>query len=96
MTPLGDGGEVQALLLSGMSAEETNQLRELWERLPHLGYLRDIPGPLRVPDQLAYLRSLGRPEPRGRLRHHLRLLVFGQKGGLARTAPSPRASLSVP
>ena len=63
MTPLDDGGEVVELLSSGLSAEIAARLPEIRERFQPLRYLRDISEPLRVPDLLAYIRSLGLPEP---------------------------------
>ena len=60
MTHLDDSGEVQDFLTSGMSAEETGQVRE-WSQ--HLRYLGDIVEPFRVPDLLEYFRSMGLPEP---------------------------------
>ena len=62
MTPLDDAGQLQDILSSGMTAEESGQLWEVRERLQYLRYLRDISQPLRIPDLLGYVRSLGLPE----------------------------------
>ena len=57
-----DDGSAEDFLSSGMTADEAAKLWELpgWPR--HFEYLGKIPGPLRVPDLLGHIRSLGLPE----------------------------------
>ena len=57
-----DDGIAEDFLSSGMTADETAKLWELpgWPR--HFEYLGKIPGPLRIPDLLGHIRSLGLPE----------------------------------
>ena len=52
-------GQVQDLIISGITADEHRRLTE-WPDGPRLfEHLRDLPGPLRLHDLPAYLRSLG-------------------------------------
>ncbi|MDE2718228.1 MAG: response regulator [Chloroflexota bacterium] len=57
-----DDGSAEDFLSSGMTADETAKLWELpgWQR--HFEYLGRTPGPLRIPDLLGHIRSLGLPE----------------------------------
>ena len=57
-----DDGIAEDFLSSGMTAEETEKLWTIpgWPR--HFEYLGKIPGPLRIPDLLGHIRSLGLPE----------------------------------
>ena len=57
-----DDGSAEDFLSSGMTADEAAKLWELpgWPR--HFEYLGKIPGPLRVPDLLGHISSLGLPE----------------------------------
>ena len=59
---LGDKGQVEDFLDSGLTNEETQQLFALPEGLKIFEYLTTIPGPLRIPDFASYLRSQGLPE----------------------------------
>ncbi len=62
ITTMDDSGQLQDFVTSGLRPEERQQYMELpfgpdlWE------YLRDVPGPLRLPDLAAHLGSLGFPE----------------------------------
>ena len=62
ITTLDDAGQVEDLLLSGLTADENQRLLEMPEGLKIFEYLSNIPGPLRVPDFASYTRSLGIPE----------------------------------
>ncbi|MYD51517.1 MAG: response regulator [Dehalococcoidia bacterium] len=57
-----DDGSAEDFLSSGMTAGEAAKLWELpgWPR--HFEYLGKIPGPLRIPDLLGHIRSLGLPD----------------------------------
>jgi len=57
-----DDGSAEDFLSSGMTADEAAKLWELpgWPR--HFEYLGKIPGPLRIPDLLGHIRSLGLPD----------------------------------
>ena len=57
-------GVAAEFLSSGMTAEETDQLWVAPGWSKHFEYLSMIPGPLRVPDLLAHIESLGLPELR--------------------------------
>ena len=59
-----DGGVPEDFLSSGMTADEANRLWTLPDWPRHFEYLSKIPGPLRVPDLVGHLRSLGLPELR--------------------------------
>ena len=59
MTLLDDGGRVEDFLASGMSAEEAEQLwqpPQRWEIFERVG---SVPEPVRLPDLVGYVRSLG-------------------------------------
>ena len=57
-------GNAQDFLSSGMTTDEAQELWTLPDRQSHFDYLGRIPGPLRVPDLLSHIRSLGLPELR--------------------------------
>ncbi len=57
-------GVAAEFLSSGMTAEETEQLWVAPGWSEHFEYLSMIPDPLRIPDLLGYIRSLGLPELR--------------------------------
>ena len=59
-----EAGNTQDFLSSGMTADEAQALWTLPDRQSHFEYLGRIPGPLRVPDLLSHIRSLGLPELR--------------------------------
>ena len=58
----GDDGTSQDFLSSGMTPDETGRLWTLPGWLSHFEYLSRILEPLRVPDLLGHIRSLGLPE----------------------------------
>ena len=62
LTLLDDSGEVRDFLSSGMTAEEAGQLWELPGGTLLFEYLNGISEPLRLPDLLGHIRSLGLPE----------------------------------
>ena len=62
ITLLDDSGFPRDFLSSGMTAEEYQQLWTLPEGMRFYEYLGSIPAPLRVPDLLGHLRSMGLPE----------------------------------
>ena len=45
-----DSGQVDDFLASGLTPDESQQVREIPEGLKFFEYLSNIPGPLRVPD----------------------------------------------
>ena len=59
-----EAGIAEDFLSSGMTPDETEKLWTIpgWPR--HFDYLGKIPGPLRIPDLLGHIRSLGLPELR--------------------------------
>ena len=59
-----EAGTAEDFLSSGMTADEAGDLWTLPGSPKHFEYLGQIPGPLRVPDLLAHVRSLGLPELR--------------------------------
>ena len=59
---LGDKGQVEDFLASGLTDEETQQVLAMPEGLKIFEYLTTIPGPLRGPDFVSYIRSQGLPE----------------------------------
>ena len=59
---LDDKGQVEDLLASGLTDDETQQLFAMPEGLKIFEYLTAIPRPLRVPDFASYLRSQGLSE----------------------------------
>ena len=64
ITLLDDSGRIQDFLSSGMTAEEAGQLWDLPGGMRLFEYLNGISGPLRLPDLLGHIRSLGLPELR--------------------------------
>ena len=54
-----DKGQAEDFLASGLTADETQQLFAMPEGLKIFEYLTTIPGPLRIPDIVSYLRSQG-------------------------------------
>ena len=59
---LDDKGQVEDFLASGLTDEETQQLLATPEGLKIFEYLTTIPGPLRIPDFVSYIRSQDWPE----------------------------------
>ena len=59
-----DAGTVEDSLSSGMTRDEAERVWALPESPKHFEYLSRIPGPVRVPDLLDYITSLGLPEMR--------------------------------
>ena len=55
-------GTAEDFLSSGMTADETDRLWTLPGWPSHFDYLSGIPGPLRIPDLLGHISSLGLPE----------------------------------
>ena len=62
ITTLDEFGQVEDLLASGLSPEESLHLREMLEDSGYLEYVSYSPGTLRVSDLADYARSLGLPE----------------------------------
>ena len=62
ITTLDESGQVEDLLASGLSSEESQRLRGVLEDSGYLAYVSYNPGPLRVGDLAEYARSLGLPE----------------------------------
>ena len=59
ITTIDDGGQVQEFVSSGLTEEQHQQLLA-WSDGPKVfEHLRDLPGPTRVQDMPAYVRSLG-------------------------------------
>ena len=64
ITTIDETGEPQDFLTSGFSPEEERLLMEWSPALRFFKHLRDLPGPLRLADVPAYIRSLGYvPDP---------------------------------
>ena len=64
ITTIDETGEPHDFLTSGFSPEEERQLMEWPPALRFFEHLRDLPGPLRLADVPAYIRSLGYvPDP---------------------------------
>ena len=59
---LDDSGQVDDFLASGLTPDESQQVREMPEGLKFFEYLSNIPEPLRVRDFASHLRSQGLPE----------------------------------
>ena len=57
-----EAGNAGDFLSSGMTRDEAERVWRIPGWPEHFGYLSRIPGPLRVPDLLGHLRSLGLPE----------------------------------
>ena len=64
ITLLDDSGRIQDFLSSGMTAEEAQGLWDLPGGMRLFEYLNGISEPLRLPDLLGHIRSLGLPELR--------------------------------
>ena len=62
ITLLDDGGEVENFLSSGLTAREADQLWDLPDGRRLGEYLGAIAEPIRLPDLLGHLRSMGLPE----------------------------------
>ena len=62
ITLLDDSGRIQDFLSSGMTAEEARQLWDLPDGMRFFEYLSRTQEPLRLPDLLGHIRSLGLPE----------------------------------
>ncbi len=60
----GDDGIAEDFLSSGMTVEESDRLWNIPNWPKHFQYLSRLPGPLRIPDLLTHIRSLGLPELR--------------------------------
>ena len=59
-----DEGVVEDFLSSGMTEDESSRLWNIPGWPTHFAYLSRLPGPLRIPDLLSHIRSLGLPEMR--------------------------------
>ena len=59
ITTIDDAGKPQDFFTSGLSAGEQQQMMEWPHAMRFFEHLRDLAGPLRVPDLQGYLRSLG-------------------------------------
>ena len=59
ITAIDEAGQPVDFTSSGITAEEQRQLVELPDGMRLFAHLRDLPGPLRVPDVTAYVQSLG-------------------------------------
>ncbi|MCY4025850.1 MAG: response regulator, partial [Acidobacteria bacterium] len=59
ITALDAAGEPQEFVTSGLTADEQREMMAWPDAMRLFEHLRDLPGPLRVPDLRAYLRSLG-------------------------------------
>ena len=64
ITLLDDSGRIQDFLSSGMTTEEAGQLWDLPDGMRLFEYLNGISEPLRLPDLLGHIRSLGLPDLR--------------------------------
>ena len=61
ITVLDDAGGVQDFLSSGMTGEEAGRLWDLPDGMRLFEYLGSISEPLRLPDLLGHIRSVGNP-----------------------------------
>ena len=59
ITTIDEAGEPQEFVTSGLTVAEQRQMIEWPDAMRFFEHLRDLPGPLRVPDLQAYVRSLG-------------------------------------
>ena len=59
ITTIDEAGRPQDFVTSGLTADEQRQLEAWPHAMRFFEHLRDLPGPLRLPDLPAYLRSLG-------------------------------------
>ena len=57
-----EDGNAGDFLSSGMTADEAEMVWQIPGWPEHFRYLSSFPGPLRIPDLLGYIRSLGLPE----------------------------------
>ena len=64
ITLLDDSGGIQDFLSSGMTGEEVGRLWDLPDGMRLFEYLGSISEPLRLPDLLGHIRSMGLPELR--------------------------------
>ena len=64
ITLLDDSGGIQDFLSSGMTGEEAGRLWALPDGMRLFEYLGSISEPLRLPDLLGHIRSMGLPELR--------------------------------
>ncbi len=62
MILLGDSGQIEDFLSSGMTAEESAQLWDRSEAAPPVEYLSRLSEPLRVRDVVSHTRAMGFPE----------------------------------
>ena len=62
ITTLDDSGQADDFLVAGLTEDETRRLWEMPGGLQFFEYLSALPGPLRVADFAAHIRSLGLPE----------------------------------
>ena len=59
ITTIDEAGRPLDFVTSGLTADEQRQLEAWPHAMRFFEHLRDLPGPLRLPDLPAYLRSLG-------------------------------------
>ena len=59
ITTIDEAGQPQEFVTSGLTVDEQRQMIGWPDAMPFFEHLRDLPGPLRVPDLQAYVRSLG-------------------------------------
>ena len=59
ITTIDEAGQPQEFVTSGLTVDEQQQMMEWPDAIRFFEHLRDLPGPLRVPDLQAYVRSLG-------------------------------------
>ena len=64
ITTMRDTGEVEDFVVSGLTAEEAQQLWEAPERLQLFAYFSSIPAPLRVLEFAAHMKEMGLPDLR--------------------------------
>ena len=62
LTLMDDSGDLQDLLFSGMTEEQGLQFDDIPGGVQLFQYLRSLSQPLRIPDLLGYVRSLGLPD----------------------------------
>ncbi len=62
ITLLNDAGRLQDFLSSGMTVEESRQLWDLPDGMRVFEYLNETSAPLRIPNLLDHIRSMGFPE----------------------------------
>ena len=87
-----DDGEIEKFIAPGLSAHERRDMVRWPHGYPFFAHLRDLPGPLRLADVPAYVRSLGYTEDftlsntllATPIRHagvHVGVLFLGEKAG---------------